>query len=172
MSTHREPPRLYVPRPIAAQLREEARLAYPAECCGLLFGSDGHTVGRIVPMENLQDRLHALDPIAHPRTGRDGFEMNALAMLREIEAAAAKGERLLGIYHSHVDCDAYFSSRDKDAAAPPPDRVPHDPDLWHLVVACWADGVRQARAFRWNDGDFAACPVEGFDLAQAPAEAS
>ncbi|MNC89714.1 hypothetical protein D3C83_56920 [compost metagenome] len=51
-------------------------------------------------------------------------------------------------------------------AAPPPAGLPVYPDAWHLVVACWPDGVRQARAYRWDGEDFAAHLVRGFE--QAP----
>jgi len=147
---------------IAEQLRKHVLSSYPSECCGLLFSRrDSNAVGRIVPMENIQDRLHALDPVANPRTSRDGFEMDALKMAREVERACADGERLVAIYHSHVDCDVYFSERDIAAAAPPPDRKPHDDSLWHVVVACWPDGIRHARAFRWDGSKFAASEVRG-----------
>jgi proteasome lid subunit RPN8/RPN11 len=154
---------LQIPSPLVADIQQHVLSAYPAECCGLLFGRDGHDVVRVVAMENLQDRLHALDPESHPRTSRNGFHMDALRVWKEVETGERGGERLLGFYHSHIDCDAYFSQEDRLMAAPPPAGMPVYPDAWHLVVACWPDGVREARAYRWDGGDFAAHLVRGFE---------
>lgn len=159
-----------IPRPLVEQIRRQARDEYPGECCGLLFAAAGAaSVARVVPMENLQDRLHALDPETHPRTSRNGFHMDALRVWREIEAAERRGEQLLGFYHSHIDCDAYFSGEDRIMAAPPPARLPMYPEAWHLIVSCWPDGVHHARAFRWDGHDFAPYAVGAFGTAASPA---
>ena len=137
-------------------MQQWALAGYPGECCGLLFGPrDGTAVTRFVPMENLQDRLHALDPVAHPRTSRDGFQMNALAASRQIDAATAGGEQLIAIFHSHVDCAPTFSEEDRVMAAPPPEGVPLNPDAWHVILACWPDGIRDMRAYHWDGAGFA-----------------
>jgi proteasome lid subunit RPN8/RPN11 len=154
---------LQIPPPLIADIQRHVVSAYPAECCGLMFARGEHDVVRVVAMENLQDRLHALDPESHPRTSRNGFHMDALRVWKEVEAAERGGERLLGFYHSHIDCDAYFSHEDRIMAAPPPAGLPVYPDAWHLVIACWPDGLREARAFRWDGHDFAAHAVRGFE---------
>lgn len=156
---------LQIPPSLIADIQQHVLSAYPAECCGLLFARGEHDVVRVLAMENLQDRLHALDPETHPRTSRNGFHMDALRVWKEVEAAERGGERLLGFYHSHIDCDAYFSQEDRTMAAPPPAGVPVYPDAWHLVVACWPDGVREARVYRWDGHDFAAHLVHGFERA-------
>jgi proteasome lid subunit RPN8/RPN11 len=147
---------LTIPVTILRQMQEVALASYPGECCGLLFGPhDGDQATRVVPMDNIQDRLHALDPVTHPRTSRDGFQMNALAASRQIDAADANGERLIAIFHSHVDCEPTFSDEDRVMAAPPPAGVPLHPDSWHVILACWPDGIGDVRAYRWNGDDFA-----------------
>ena len=159
MTDTSEAPRLAaftIPVALLQQMRESALAGYPGECCGLLFGPQGGAEAtRVVPMENIQDRLHALDPVAHPRTSRDGFQMNALKASREMDAAAANDERLVAIFHSHVDCDPTFSDEDRVMAAPPPQGRPTYPDAWHVILACWPDGIREIRAYRWNGDDFA-----------------
>jgi proteasome lid subunit RPN8/RPN11 len=157
-----------IPRFVVDEVQRQAVASYPDECCGLLLAKDEREVVRAVPMENIQNRLHALDPETHPRTGRNGFHMDALRVWREVDAAAARGERLLAFYHSHIDCGAYFSQEDRDMAAPPPDRVPTYPGIWHVVVACWADGPREARAFRWDGRDFVGHALTGFLPAPLP----
>lgn len=156
-----------VPAAVIATMQSHAFAGYPGECCGLLFAPVGsERVSRALGLENLQDRLHALDPVEHPRTSRNGFQLNARKMQQAIDAAAAADERLLAIFHSHIDCAAYFSQEDKDMAAPPPERVPNDPALWHVVMACWPEGMREARAFRWDGRDFAGSELPGFARAQ------
>ena len=163
---------LTIPASILRHMQTLALSGYPGESCGLLFGPQGTSEGtRFVPMENIQDRLHALDPVAHPRTSRNGFQMNALAAARLVDAAAASGEQLLAIFHSHVDCDPTFSNEDRVMAAPPPEGVPLYPDVWHIILSCWPDGVRDMRAYRWNGADFAphVVPMAG---ASAPARSA
>lgn len=155
-----------IPPAVIAVMQEHAFAGYPGECCGLVFApaaSDAAT--RALPMENLIDRLHAQDPEGYPRTSRDGFEMNALKKRRAADEAQARGERLLAIFHSHIDCDAYFSREDQDMAAPPPEHLPTEPGLWHVVMACYKDGMRAARAYRWDGRGFAGHDLPGFALA-------
>lgn len=155
-----------VPPDIIAAMQAHAFAGYPGEAVGLLFAPQGSEVAsRCVPLENLQDKLHALDPVEHPRTSRNGFQVNGRALQKAIDAAALQGEKLLCLFHSHIDCAAYFSIEDQDMAAPPPEHVPNDPDLWHIVMACWPDGMRDANAFRWNGRGFAGHPLPGFALA-------
>jgi [CysO sulfur-carrier protein]-S-L-cysteine hydrolase len=152
-----------IPPAVITVMQDHAFAGYPGECCGLLFGPGaGVAVTRAECMENIQDKLHALDPVEHPRTSRNGFQLNALKMNRLIEAAEANGEHLIAIFHSHIDCAAYFSQEDKDMAAPPPERRPVDADLWHVVMECWPDGITAARAFRWNGSDYVGWALAGF----------
>jgi [CysO sulfur-carrier protein]-S-L-cysteine hydrolase len=156
------PAPIVIPSALVEQIQQHAFASYPDECCGLLFARGEHDVVRAVAIENIQNRLHALHPDSHPRTGRNGFHMDALRVWREVDAAAGQGERLLAFYHSHIDCDAYFSREDREMAAPPPDRTATYPELWHVVLACWPDGMREARAFRWGGQDFVAHALTGF----------
>lgn len=154
---------IVIPDGVRSVMQDHAFAWYPGECCGLLFATaDGATALRAEPMDNIQDRLHAADPVEHPRTSRNGFQMNGLRMQRAVDAAAARGERLLAIFHSHIDCDAYFSREDTDMAAPPPERRPVDPTLWHVVMACYPEGIRVARAFRWDGSGYAGVELPGF----------
>jgi len=159
-------PVITVPAPVIADMQTHAFAGYPGEAVGLLFAARGsQTASRFVPLENIQDKLHALDPAEHPRTSRNGFQVNGRAMQKHLEAAVEKGEALLALCHSHIDCGAYFSVEDQDMAAPPPEHRPNEPELWHIVMACWKDGMREANAFRWNGRGFAGHSLPGFALA-------
>jgi len=134
-------------------MQDHARACYPGECCGLLFARDGVAV-RWLAMDNLADKLHALDPVEYPRTSRDAFMMNEAKIARAVREAEATGETWHAIVHSHIDCGAYFSAEDKRVAAP--DGVPVHPDLLQLVIDCQPGGrIVEAKAFRWDGHDYA-----------------
>jgi proteasome lid subunit RPN8/RPN11 len=103
---------IVIPAEIAEQMRQRAVASYPAACCGLLFAPpDADAVTTFVPMENLQDRLHAMDPERYPRTSRNGFQMHALHVQREVDAAVSRGEWLLAFVHSHIGGVISFTVR-------------------------------------------------------------
>ncbi len=137
---------LPITAPAVAAMQAHAQACYPAECCGLLFGRAAGE--RFVAMENVADRLHALDPAEFPRTSRDAFAMNEAKVARHVREAESAGERWLAIVHSHIDCGAYFSAEDLRVAAP--DGVPIYPQLDQIVIDCRPWGIEEARAFRWN----------------------
>ena len=139
---------------IAKQMAEHAIAWYNSESCGLLFSQQGsEAVTRCICMENLQDQYHEKLPEDFPRTSKDAFKIHEREAARLADEAAAQGEQLLAIFHSHVDCGAYFSEEDKIMAAPFGE--PSDPDMWHVVVDCQPDGVHGAKAYKWNGQDFA-----------------
>ena len=134
-------------------MQAHAVRCYPGECCGLLFGRAG-AASRWQEVENVADRLHALDPAEYPRTSRDAFMMNEARVARLAREAAAAGEEWLAIVHSHIDCGAYFSAEDVRVAAP--GGVPVYPALWQVVIDCQPGGrIVEARAFRWDGAVYA-----------------
>jgi proteasome lid subunit RPN8/RPN11 len=77
-----------------------AESIYPKECCGVMLGSE-QVVKEAVPLPNVytgpQEDFFVLDP--KDLSGAD-------------RRARGQGLELVGIFHSHPDCDAYFSKRD------------------------------------------------------------
>ncbi len=145
---------LEIPPALIALIQDHAFAHYPGECCGLIFGQAGTSrASRCVQLENIADRLHALDPAAYPRTSRDAFMVNEAKLNRAVREAEAGGERWLAFYHSHIDCAAYFSDEDKLHAAPDGNVV--YPEVVQLVVRCWRERISDANAFRWDGRDFA-----------------
>ncbi len=61
------------------------------------------------------------------------------------------GGRLAGFYHSHIDCDAYFSEEDRTAALFMDE--PTYPGVVHIVVSVVDGEVRGWRGFLWDDGE-------------------
>jgi len=79
---------------------------FPKEGCGLMIGSDG-VVEEAVPVPNSytgpQEDFFVIDPKDLHRVDRESRE---------------KGLDVLGVFHSHPDCDAYFSKRDLEHSCP------------------------------------------------------
>ncbi len=87
-----------------------AERTYPKECCGAMLG---HIRG---------DRKLVMDalPIENSFTGEQNarYELRPEDLLEADRAARARGLDLIGIFHSHPDCDAYFSETDLKNSCP------------------------------------------------------
>lgn len=132
-----------IPVDILRLVYAHAQREFPAECCGYLVGTGERT--RAVPCRNRQDQLHALDPAAHPRTSRDGYDIGGkelLALVRSFEG----DDPATVVYHSHPLVGAYFSEEDTRAALAA--GYPVD----YLVIDVQRDHVAGAVLFR-RDGD-------------------
>ena len=141
-------------------IRRQAVEEYPNECCGVVMvrGRDR----QVVRCRNIQDELHALDPVRHPRTARTAFNIGKDDHDR-IASLQAQGFELAVIYHSHVDVGAYFSETDRRMAMMGQDPRRHDPlypEVTHVVMAVTRDRVEQVNAFRWNPTTRDFPPVE------------
>ena len=87
-----------------------ARSVYPNECCGAMLGaSDGvnKTVREAIALENAFEGAQAAR-----------YELRPEDLLAADKAARERGMDLIGIYHSHPDCDAYFSKTDLQNSCP------------------------------------------------------
>ena len=97
------------PEPWAAMVAH-ARRAYPNECCGAMLGGseDGaKTVREAMVLENA---------FAGAQAAR--YELRPEDLLAADRAARERKMDLIGIYHSHPDCDAYFSTTDLRNSCP------------------------------------------------------
>ena len=90
-----------------------AQSTYPNECCGAMLGTTsanggaGKTVSIALRLENAY-------------TGERGsrYELRPEDLLRADREARSRNLDLVGIYHSHPDCDAYFSQTDLQNSCP------------------------------------------------------
>jgi len=97
------------PEPWAAMV-SHARQAYPNECCGAMIGSiaeNGKIVKMAIPLENAFEGAQAAR-----------YELRPEDLLAADKAARERQMDLIGIYHSHPDCDAYFSRTDLENSCP------------------------------------------------------
>ncbi len=132
-----------------ARICEHAGRDYPSECCGILLrAADGACEVR--PCRNIQDRLHEKMPDQHPRDSRTAYRMDDLEVFRILDGAERSGGALAGFYHSHIDCDAYFSEEDRTAALF--GASPAYPGAIYLVVSVHGREVRGRKAFAWEEG--------------------
>jgi proteasome lid subunit RPN8/RPN11 len=87
-----------------------ARETYPNECCGAMLGEldDGSKIVSVaMPLENA---------FAGAKAAR--YELRPEDLLAADRAARQRNLDLIGIYHSHPDCDAYFSTTDLKNSCP------------------------------------------------------
>jgi proteasome lid subunit RPN8/RPN11 len=87
-----------------------ARHTYPNECCGAMLGTidgDRKMVSEAIALENAYEGEQAAR-----------YELRPEDLLAADKAARSRGMDLIGIYHSHPDCDAYFSTTDLKNSCP------------------------------------------------------
>jgi proteasome lid subunit RPN8/RPN11 len=87
-----------------------AERTYPNECCGAMLG---HTQGsrkvvtEAIPLEN-----------AYSGEQATRYELRPADLQKAEHEARTRGLDLIGIFHSHPDCDAYFSETDLKNSCP------------------------------------------------------
>ena len=112
------------------EMVEHAQAAYPNECVGVMLGaSDGETktVQIALRMENVM-----------PGSQRERYELDSRDLLAADAEARRRGLEMIGIYHSHPDCDAYFSQTDLKNSCP-----------WYSFVVLAVKGGRYDHANSW-----------------------
>ncbi len=99
---------------------EHAQRQYPDECCGAMLGVVRTEAARpdaeATPMKVISRAV----PLVNTYQGEqaDRYEINPMDLLKTDKEARAAGFELIGIYHSHPDCDAYFSKTDLENSCP------------------------------------------------------
>ena len=93
-----------------AAMVSHTRQTYPNECCGAMLGSingTGKIVRAALPLENVFEGAQAAR-----------YELRPQDLLAADQAAHQRQMDLIGIYHSHPDCGAYFSPTDLRNSCP------------------------------------------------------
>jgi proteasome lid subunit RPN8/RPN11 len=93
-----------------AAMVSHARQTYPNECCGAMLGS----------LDGQAKLVRAAMPLENAFTGAQAtrYELRPQDLLAADKAARERHMDLIGIYHSHPDCDAYFSETDLRSSCP------------------------------------------------------
>lgn len=134
-----------------------ARETHPKECCGAVVCRDGRDAVR--RFTNVQDRLHAEDPLANPRGAETAYSPEPRELHAVLQEGDRPGARLKVFYHSHTRVGAYFSGEDRARAMFGDDAA--YPDVTYLVVSD-SRTPGEARAFRWDEArrDFVEVAIE------------
>lgn len=87
-----------------------AERTYPNECCGAMLGrmqGEKKIVTETVPIDN-----------SYQGEQNARYELRPEDLLGADRDARARGLDLIGIFHSHPNCDAYFSETDLKNSCP------------------------------------------------------
>ena len=132
-------------------VQRQAVEEYPRESCGVVVTRG--SVRRLLRCRNVQDELHARDPVRHPRDARAAYYIDPqdLLLMGRLES---EGFAVAVIYHSHVDAGAYFSPTDRQQAMLGGE--PMYPKATYVVTSVVGGRVEAMAGFRWSAkaGDF------------------
>lgn len=142
------------------EISRHAEEAFPDECCGVVLGRAGRD--QVRRLENIQNRLHALDPQTYPRQATIAYAVDPKELERALDEAAGSGAKIRAFYHSHPNHEAYFSAEDKAFATPFGE--PTFPDAAQIVVSIYDRVVKRVAAFVWSAArqDFVEAPLRKF----------
>lgn len=93
-----------------AEMKAHAEATYPNECVGAMIGTitDGNkVVESALQLENSAEGSQ-----------RAYYQLSPDHLMKADRAAREQGKEMIGIYHSHPDCDAYFSETDLKNSCP------------------------------------------------------
>ena len=81
-----------------------AEAKFPNECCGAMIGK----------IDGDEKQVISAEPMENAYAGAQGarYELRPEDLMEADKRVRAAGLDLIGIFHSHPDCDAYFSKRD------------------------------------------------------------
>ena len=125
---------------IAAAIEEHARREHPAECCGLLSGSNG-MITDIHRLRNDADK---------PETRYFATPEELFAAMRRIRESE---QVLLGVYHSHPRTPAYPSASDVEMA--------FYPEAFYFIISL--EPRVELRAFKIEDAR-----IEDVEIVRSP----
>lgn len=156
-----------IPRAVLDSIEAHAREAYAKglevdgafegeEACGTIDGptADALLADRATRIANLANKYHATAPDDYPRTGRTYFLIDPLKFSRAIADGETNRRPIKVLYHSHLDCGAYFSETDAQTALAGGGEPAYD--LAFLVVSVRGDGrgggarVDDRKLFVWS----------------------
>jgi proteasome lid subunit RPN8/RPN11 len=115
----------------------------PDEACGLL-------AGRLLAGGEPSGVVTSVHPAKNADASAVTFTVEPRDMLRAMRDAEARGDEIVGVWHSHTHTDAFPSATDVRQAVDP---------AWIYVIVSLRDDAPMLRAFRIRDGAIAEMPV-------------
>lgn len=126
-----EPAVFKIPQTLVEAMFAHARACAPEECCGLL-GGEGSRAASVYPLRNVAPRRE----VAYEAAPGELFEAQ-----RDMRA---RGETLVGVYHSHPRSDEPAPSR-TDV------RLAFYPEAFYFIIGIGEEGGCVLRAFRISE---------------------
>jgi proteasome lid subunit RPN8/RPN11 len=99
---------------------------------------------------NVQNERHAEDPEHFPRTAETAYTMGPEAAPILVDHDRGR-LRIVAIYHSHPQHDAYFSAEDRKQATIFDE--PSYPDAAQIVVSIYDRKINAVKAFGWSEAE-------------------
>ncbi len=121
---------LYLSKEEAKELVKHSERESPDEACGILAGNDGK-VEKVYQMTNADK---------NPKT----FFMDPKEQLNVMKEIRDLGMKMVGIYHSHIETEAYPSAHDVELA--------FYPEASYLIISIKDKDAPTVRAFRIIQG--------------------
>ena len=115
-------------RSLVAEIFTHLEGHFPHEACGLFLGRRAGAEDAVTQVAHV--------PNLNTERAADRYELEPRGWMAAEKAAAARGELILGVYHSHPDHPARPSQTDLDRAWP---------DLVYMIVA-----IRGGKAAEWS----------------------
>lgn len=139
-----------IPPEFLQQIILQAEREYPSECCGLILGPTQNRTqySRLWPCRNVQDDLHASDPVRFPRNSQTAYFIDSTDLLNAQREARSCGDAIRVIYHSHIEAPPLFSEEDAKMAAP--DGEPLYPGADYLILSVRAGKTQEMSLYRWD----------------------
>jgi proteasome lid subunit RPN8/RPN11 len=123
-------------QPVAKELMlQDAKQAFPDECCGFLFGEEEPEGNRIISQIQVVNNAKEGDK-------RRRFVIAPLDYIRAEQFAEENNLLLLGVYHSHPNHPAIPSEHDRVAA---------QPYFSYIIVSVLEGQIGPVRSWRLND---------------------
>jgi Predicted metal-dependent protease of the PAD1/JAB1 superfamily len=118
----------------------------PDEACGLLAGPVTGSLDGREATGAVSEVYPAVNADASART----YTVDGRDYLRATRDAEARGDEIIGVWHSHTHTDPYPSPTDVSSAVDP---------MWVYVIVSLRDDIPMLRAYRIRDGVIAECQV-------------
>jgi proteasome lid subunit RPN8/RPN11 len=117
---------------------------------GLLYEACGLFAGPVTAEDEPTGVVSVVYPCANAERSARTYTVDSRDLIRSMRDAEARGEQLIGVFHSHTHTDAYPSETDVRQAMEP---------AWTYVIVSLKDGDPVLRAYRIRDGDIAEVAV-------------
>jgi len=127
------------------QIFEHAVRTYPDECFGVVTGKGPEQT--VHKCENIQNKIREKDPGRYTDS-RTGYFVDRKKFDTIISAAERRGEKVVALYHSHPDIEAYFSSTDIEAQTVFGE--PEFPEALQIVVSVMNGKIHDMKRFKWD----------------------